>query len=114
KKQDFSFNQVHGPSTTQYAMFTSTAHPLISCFIEGFNCTILAYRQTSSGKLFTMTDVDLNADSSDPGNDMGIIPRAVSTIFSHARQLKEERGTAWNYSIKKSFIEIYNEDLIDF
>ncbi|KAK0496881.1 kinesin domain-containing protein [Armillaria luteobubalina] len=113
KKQVFSFDQVHGPSTTQHAMFTSTAHPLISRFIEGFNCTILAYGQTSSGKTFTMTGVDLDADPSDPGNSMGIIPRAVSTIFSRARQLKEERGTAWNYSIKGSFIEIYNEDLID-
>lgn len=44
---------------------------------------------------------------------MGIIPRAVSTIFTQARQLKEERGNMWNYSIKGSFIEIYNEDLID-
>ncbi|KAK0463641.1 kinesin domain-containing protein [Desarmillaria tabescens] len=113
KKQVFSFDQVHGPSTTQHAMFTSTAQPLISRFIEGFNCTILAYGQTSSGKTFTMTGMDLDADPSDPGNGMGIIPRAVSTIFSRARQLKEERGTAWNYSIKGSFIEIYNEDLID-
>ncbi|KAK0482548.1 kinesin domain-containing protein [Armillaria novae-zelandiae] len=113
KKQVFSFDQVHDPSTTQHAMFTSTAQPLISRFIEGFNCTILAYGQTSSGKTFTMTGMDLDADPSDPGNGMGIIPRAVSTIFSRARQLKEERGTAWNYSIKGSFIEIYNEDLID-
>ncbi|KAG7448233.1 kinesin-3 [Guyanagaster necrorhizus] len=113
KKQVFSFDQVHGPSTTQHAMFTSTAHPLITRFIEGFNCTILAYGQTSSGKTFTMTGMDLDADPSDPGNGMGIIPRAVSTIFSRARQLKDERGTAWNYSIKGSFIEIYNEDLID-
>ncbi|KAK0211185.1 kinesin domain-containing protein [Desarmillaria ectypa] len=113
KKQVFSFDQVHGPSTTQHAMFTSTAQPLISRFVEGFNCTILAYGQTSSGKTFTMTGMDLDADPSDPGNGMGIIPRAVSTIFLRARQLKEERGTAWNYSIKGSFIEIYNEDLID-
>jgi kinesin family protein 4/21/27 len=60
-----------------------------------------------------MTGTDLEADPSDPNNGMGIIPRAVSTIFSRARQLKEERGGAWNYTIKGSFIEIYNEDLID-
>ena len=44
---------------------------------------------------------------------MGIIPRSVSTIFSHARKLKEECGSAWNYSIKGTFIELYNEDLLD-
>ena len=60
-----------------------------------------------------MTGVDLDADPSDPNNGMGIIPRAVSTIFARARQLKEERGGAWNYNLKGSFIEIYNEDLID-
>ena len=60
-----------------------------------------------------MTGVDLDADPSDPNNGMGIIPRAVSTIFSRARQLKEGRGGAWNYNLKGSFIVIYNEDLID-
>lgn len=60
-----------------------------------------------------MTGIDLDADPSDPSNGMGIIPRAVSTIFSRARKLKEERGGAWNYNIKGSFVELYNEDLLD-
>jgi hypothetical protein len=113
KKQVFTFDQVHPPSTTQHALFASTAKPLIDRFMEGFNCTILAYGQTSSGKTFTMTGLDLDADASDSNNGMGIIPRAVATIFSRAREVKEERGSAWNYNIKGSFIEIYNEDLID-
>ncbi|KAG6833664.1 hypothetical protein H0H87_002860 [Tephrocybe sp. NHM501043] len=113
KKQLFSFDQVHPPNTTQYDLFVSTAKPLVSRFVEGFNCTILAYGQTSSGKTFTMTGIDLDADPVDTTNGMGIIPRAVSNIFSSAKQLKEERGGTWNYSVKGSFIEIYNEDLID-
>lgn len=60
-----------------------------------------------------MTGIDLDADPSDPTNGMGIIPRAVSTLFQRAREIKEERGNTWNYNIKGSFIEIYNEDLID-
>ncbi|KAF5357958.1 hypothetical protein D9756_001456 [Leucocoprinus leucothites] len=113
KKQAFTFDQVHGPPTKQYELFESTAKPMTTRFIDGFNCTILAYGQTSSGKTFTMTGIDLDAEPSDPNNGMGIIPRAVSTIFSRAKQLKEERGGAWTYSIKGSFIEIYNEDLLD-
>ncbi|KAI0345257.1 kinesin-domain-containing protein [Trametopsis cervina] len=113
KKQSFTFDQVHGPSSTQHSLFTSTAQPLIEHFVEGFNCTILAYGQTSSGKTFTMTGIDLDADPMDPSNLMGIIPRAISHIFMRCRELKDERGTAWNYSLKGSFIEIYNEDLID-
>ncbi|KAH9832952.1 kinesin-domain-containing protein [Rhodofomes roseus] len=113
KKQVFTFDQVHQPATTQHAMFTTTAQPLISRFIEGFNCTILAYGQTSSGKTFTMTGIDLDADPNDPTNGMGIIPRAVSTIFARCRELKQERGDSWQYSLRGSFIELYNEDLID-
>lgn len=113
KKQVFTFDQVHPTTVTQHSLFTSTALPLISRFTEGFNCTILAYGQTSSGKTFTMTGVDLDADPSDLNNGMGIIPRAVSTIFSQARQLREQRGGTWSYGIKGSFIEVYNEDLID-
>lgn len=60
-----------------------------------------------------MTGIDLDANPSDPSNGMGIIPRAVSTIFSRARELKEERANTWNYTLKGSFIEIYNEELID-
>ncbi|KAH9945823.1 kinesin-domain-containing protein [Epithele typhae] len=113
KKQTFTFDQVHPPATTQHAMFTSTALPLISRFVEGFNCTILAYGQTSSGKTFTMTGIDLDADPTDASNGMGIIPRAVSTIFARCREMKEERSGAWTYQLKGSYIEIYNEDLID-
>ena len=113
KKQQFTFDQVHGQDSTQHDLFTSTAQSLISRFLEGFNCTILAYGQTSSGKTYTMTGIDLDADPFDPTNGIGIIPRAVSTIFQRAQALKEERGGAWSYNVKGSFIEIYNEDLID-
>lgn len=60
-----------------------------------------------------MTGVDLDTDPSNPYNGMGIIPRSISAIFSRAAALKEEKGGAWNCSIKGSFIELYNEDLID-
>ena len=60
-----------------------------------------------------MTGIDLDADPSDPTNGIGIIPRAISSIFQRAGTLKEERGGAWSYTVKGSFIEIYNEDLID-
>lgn len=113
KKQFFTFDQVLPPSTSQYALFQTTVEPLIGKFLQGFNCTILAYGQTSSGKTYSMTGVDLDADPSDPDNGMGIIPRSISKIFERTRQLKEERGNAWSYTIKGSFIEIYNEDLRD-
>ncbi|KAF0432829.1 kinesin-domain-containing protein [Gigaspora margarita] len=45
-----------------------------------------------------------------PSESKGIIPRAISTLFKtmNSSQLKSRK-----FSIKVSFIEIYNEDLID-
>jgi len=60
-----------------------------------------------------MTGIDLDSDPSDPNNGIGIVPRAVYNIFSRLKELKDERSGTWNYTIKGSFIEIYNEDLID-
>jgi Kinesin motor domain len=113
KKQSFNFDQVLGQPTTQHALYTSTAQPLVARFLEGFNCTVLAYGQTSSGKTYSMTGIDLEGDPDDASNGMGIIPRAVAAIFAKAEDLKRERAGAWQYSIKGSFIELYNEDLID-
>ncbi|CAG8480607.1 1201_t:CDS:2, partial [Gigaspora rosea] len=74
---------------------------------SGYNVTILAYGQTSSGKTHTMGTAN-NHDI--PSESKGIIPRAISTLFKtmNSSQLKSRK-----FSIKVSFIEIYNEDLID-
>ena len=46
--------------------------------MQGFNGTVFAYGQTSSGKTFTMTGPDIeNLEM------MGIIPRMVNTVFSN-------------------------------
>lgn len=116
KRQAFSFDRVFSPADGQPEIFT-VAEPLIDRFMEGYNVTILAYGQTSSGKSYTMgtstgDEVDYEGlvagRSADP--QMGIIPRAVARIFSAMRQNKAA-GT--QYSAKVSFVEIYNEDLID-
>jgi hypothetical protein len=113
KKQTFTFDHVLPPDSTQHQVFTATAQPLISRFVQGFNCTMLAYGQTSSGKTFTMTGIDLDADPSDATNGMGIIPRSVATIFARVHQQREESNGTWTCSLKGSFLELYNEDLID-
>jgi len=75
--------------------------------VVGYNVTILAYGQTSSGKTHTMGTAD-NAFM--PSEYKGIIPRAVATLFSilNTAQYKTRK-----FSIKVAFVEIYNEDLID-
>ncbi|KAJ7074063.1 kinesin [Mycena amicta] len=74
---------------------------------------VFSFDQVHAEKTHTMTGIDLDADPSDPNNGMGIIPRSISKIFQTAKQLRDDRAGAWTYSVKSSFIEIYNEDLID-
>lgn len=50
--------------------------PIVDSVLDGYNGTILAYGQTSSGKTHTMLGEDL-----DNIEERGIIPRMVSGFF---------------------------------
>ena len=119
KKQSFTFDRVLGPSDGQEAVYTNSVMPLIGKFLEGYNVTILAYGQTSSGKSYTMGtsvgDVDFESlvAGEQPDPQTGIIPRAVAQIFSEMKANPGARSGATQYTARASFIEIYNEELID-
>ena len=75
-----------------------------SCF-EGYNGTIFAYGQTSSGKTFTMTG------GAERYADRGIIPRTLSYIFG-----KISKNSTHSYAVNVSYLQIYNNsgfDLLD-
>ncbi|KAI8582490.1 hypothetical protein K450DRAFT_170870, partial [Umbelopsis ramanniana AG] len=116
-QKTFTFDYVFGPNSTQDEIFVTLASPLIHKFIDGYNVTILAYGQTSSGKTYTMGTAQHGDDADDIQNE-GIIPRAMSLLFetkfrplSVASALDDMRRN--KSSIKVSFVEIYNEDLVD-
>lgn len=83
--------------------------PLIHEVLSGYNCTVFAYGQTGTGKTFTME----GERSPDAGvsweNDplAGIVPRTLSQLFDELRLLQVY------FSVKVSFLELYNEELID-
>ncbi|TIC09952.1 kinesin-domain-containing protein [Wallemia mellicola] len=104
----FSFDRVHGPSDTQDVVYNDNVEKLVESFIDGYNVTVLAYGQTSSGKSYTMgTSISDDNQDTTISHTTGIVPRAVNQIF---RSLDAKTV---DYSIKNSFVEIYNEDLID-
>ncbi|KAG0147379.1 hypothetical protein CROQUDRAFT_656109 [Cronartium quercuum f. sp. fusiforme G11] len=118
--QRFTFDRVYSPDEGQQSIWASV-EGLVARFLEGYNVTVLAYGQTSSGKSYTMGTDRLSAaelaehDSTDDDDStasarIGIIPRAVRTIFHRIRQ---SPTTAKQTTIKTSYVEIYNEDLID-
>ena len=75
--------------------------------LEGFNGTIFAYGQTSSGKTHTMQGPDIEDIEM-----QGIIPRMVRTVFNRIETANE----SIEFTVKISMIEIYMErikDLLD-
>ncbi|KAG2229347.1 hypothetical protein INT48_004098, partial [Thamnidium elegans] len=145
----FSFDHVFGTNSTQEEIFSALGENLIRKFVEGYNITILAYGQTSSGKTYTMGTA---ADGKHNTSDEGIVPRSMALLFdllnnndtrpisptsslssstsasnksnsrlrpkskighrtSHIPQVPPINKA--KFTVKVSFIEIYNEDLHD-
>lgn len=102
-----------GPEEGQSAVYES-ASSLVESFLEGMNATILAYGQTSSGKSYTM-GTDRVGDEEDTTfmDRKGITPRAVEEVFDRMNESQRESNGALNFTAKVSYVEIYNEDLID-
>ena len=69
----------------------------------GYNGTIFAYGQTSSGKTHTMEGVIGDPDL------QGIIPRIVNDIFNHIYSMEENL----EFHIKVSYFEIYMDKIRD-
>uniref|UniRef100_A0A8C0CNW5 Kinesin-like protein n=1 Tax=Balaenoptera musculus TaxID=9771 RepID=A0A8C0CNW5_BALMU len=77
--------------------------PLMPHVLEGYNGTIFAYGQTSSGKTHTM-----EGKLHDP-EGMGIIPRIVQDIFNYIYSMDENL----EFHIKVSYFEIYLDKIRD-
>ena len=99
---EFSFDKVFGPSTGQETVFDEVSD-LVQSAIDGYNVCIFSYGQTASGKTHTML-------GSGEGQMRGIIPRAVEQILE---QVQSRQMQKWEFHIKASFLEIYNENLVD-
>nr|XP_031300734.1 kinesin-1 heavy chain isoform X2 [Camelus dromedarius] len=80
-----------------------TVRRKIEDVLEGYNGTIFAYGQTSSGKTHTM-----EGKLHDP-EGMGIIPRIVQDIFNYIYSMDENL----EFHIKVSYFEIYLDKIRD-
>ncbi|XP_041351930.1 kinesin-like protein KIF6 [Gigantopelta aegis] len=101
----FRFQKVFDQKATQDEVFDSVGQPVIDNVLQGYNGTIFAYGQTSSGKTFTITG------GAERYIDRGIIPRSLSYIFD-----KIEKTPELAFTVHISYLEIYNEsgyDLLD-
>jgi len=101
---DYNFDYVFDLESMQENVYKTAVMPIIKSVLEGFNGSIMAYGQTSSGKTHTML-----GPSIDDEVNKGIIPRMVGGIFEQIETAAEDI----EFSVKVSFIEIYNEKIRD-
>ena len=106
KSYNFKFDEIFGFQSTQREIYQKTIGNLVTDIFLGYNATILAYGQTGSGKTYTMgttTHCVLDEDS------IGLLPRVMKEIWRNMLNNSEET----KYLIKMTFLEIYNEEIID-
>ena len=106
----FNFDKVLGQLVDNRTVFHQV-QPLIDEVLQGFNATILAYGQTSTGKTHTILG-DTKMENARLNKNAGIIPRAIQYIYEQLENKKGDTGIL-DYTIRISYLELYNEDLRD-
>uniref|UniRef100_A0A8C4FBE2 Kinesin-like protein n=1 Tax=Dicentrarchus labrax TaxID=13489 RepID=A0A8C4FBE2_DICLA len=81
--KSYVFDQVLPTNATQEQVYNACAKQIVKDVLGGYNGTIFAYGQTSSGKTHTM-----EGNLHDP-EGMGIIPRISEDIFEHIFAMDE-------------------------
>eukprot|EP00064_Thunnus_orientalis_P011023 superscaffoldBa00001553_g11053 len=97
--KSFSFDRVFVAEETTNHLYQDIAKPLVVSTVEGYNGTIFAYGQTSSGKTFTMMGSD---------RIPGVIPLAVEDVFQTIKNRPNKE-----FLLRVSYMEIYNETVTD-
>mmetsp|Transcript_1165 Transcript_1165/g.1891 ORF Transcript_1165/g.1891 Transcript_1165/m.1891 type:complete len:1638 (+) Transcript_1165:189-5102(+) len=107
--QDFTFDFVFGTDSMQSEIYDACVSNLVDATFEGFNATVLAYGQTSSGKTYTMGSAS-NLRLSE--EEYGIIPRVAHHVFDTVEQQETDDPNS-TYRVRIQFLEIYGEEIRD-
>ena len=99
KEVTYTYDFVFGEKTPQDEVYRCTTSNLLKQVVEGYSATILAYGATGSGKTYTMVG---------KGENCGLMIRSIRDLF---RIINNDKSRL--YSIKISYVEVYNEVLKD-
>lgn len=96
----YTFDAIFDNKSTK-SLYESSVRETIENAFDGVNALIFAYGQTCSGKTYTML-----------GNDQepGIIYLALHSVFSTIEREKEKNS---KFTLSYSYMEIYNDRIID-
>lgn len=119
-QKGFKFDTILDPYDSQADVFHKTKiHNIIQQVLDGFNATIFAYGQTSTGKTYTMEGYQYIADEHGrpipellDDSNIGISPRVIKRLFAAIYE-KEQEDENIKYIVKCSFCQIYRENIHD-
>ncbi|XP_049746715.1 kinesin-like protein KIF18A [Elephas maximus indicus] len=100
KDLKFVFDTVFDETSTQLEVFEHTTKPIIRSFLNGYNCTVLAYGATGAGKTHTML-----GSAAEPG----VMYLTMLDLYKSMDEIKEEKVC----STTVSYLEVYNEQIRD-
>jgi kinesin family protein 3/17 len=100
KEKKFFFDHVFGMDSTQQQVYEQTGRRILERFLMGYNCCSFAYGQTGSGKTFTLEGTK---------DEPGVMTRFAKDLFLLINERKDE----WEYAVRCSYIEIYQEKIQD-
>ncbi|XP_062297845.1 kinesin-like protein KIF9 [Scomber scombrus] len=89
-------------NVSQEEVYAKVCRRVVLGALDGYNGTVMCFGQTGAGKTYTMTG------STESYKQRGIIPRALQEVFQEV-----EKRTEYAYSLHMSYLEIYNETLVD-
>ncbi|KHN44463.1 Kinesin-like protein KIF15 [Glycine soja] len=109
---NFTFDSVADMAATQLDIFEHIGVPLVEHCLAGFNSSVFAYGQTGSGKTYTMWG-PANC-LSEENDQQGLAPRVFQRLFARiSEEQTKHSGNQLNYQCHCSFLEIYNEQIMD-
>ncbi|NWQ62667.1 KI18A protein, partial [Neopipo cinnamomea] len=100
KDLKFMFDAIFDDMSSQLEVFEHTTKTLIDGFLNGYNCTVLAYGATGAGKTYTMLGSP---------EDPGVMYLTMMTLYNRMDQIKEDKIC----DVAVSYLEIYNEQIRD-
>nr|XP_004660777.2 kinesin-like protein KIF18A [Jaculus jaculus]XP_045012822.1 kinesin-like protein KIF18A [Jaculus jaculus] len=100
KDLKFVFDAVFDETSTQMDVFEHTTKPILRSFLNGYNCTVLAYGATGAGKTHTML-----GSPAEPG----VMYLTMIDLYKSMDEIKEEKVC----STAVSYLEVYNEQIRD-
>ncbi|NWU97640.1 KI18A protein, partial [Upupa epops] len=100
KDLKFVFDAVFDENSSQLEVFEHTTKSVIDGFLNGYNCTVLAYGATGAGKTYTMLGSP---------EDPGVMYLTMMELYNCMDQIKEDKIC----NIAVSYLEVYNEQIHD-